>query len=396
VCQECRESDEGLLACDVCGHKQHRKCVGLKPKHFTMEIGYVCARCQISEAYIDEPSWTKRKVATPELIEMLQEATVTEAMAWEESTWRSMSFYIRYVIVWARQCRLDTRFVLPTTPFGAKELFEHVRREGRSWAFCRGLRSALSAWHVLAKKTDPFQDGSLKRFFNGLRKRVVSVVKPARPLRMSWLKKIRTWNYLNSDEAIAVRDAVTSGLEFIGIRRMSEIVVSGSGRTGLLIRDVKVTGKRVHLHIRGTKVDRFNDGNDVVLAAKPRSGFPLGEDVNRLLGMLEEEGQKGNLPLIQGTRGLNKSYGRRQFSGIRFTNWAARFKKLLQWAIGLKPDELKRYSTHSLRRGGCSHAFNQGASVEAIMALGAWSARSSFELYRFLAPKDMVKLTRAM
>jgi hypothetical protein len=30
------------------------------------------------------------------------------------------------------------------------------------------------------------------------------------------------------------------------------------------------------------------------------------------------------------------------------------------------------------------------------MALGAWSARSSFELYRFLAPKDMVKLTGAM
>ena len=79
------------------------------------------------------------------------------------------------------------------------------------------------------------------------------------------------------------------------------------------------------------------------------------------------------------------------------SEYRGRFKKLLEYALPeLTPADRAIYSTHSLRRGGVSWAFQQGVVYYHLQWHGSWLTGKSVEGYVEQAVAQLLAITAAM
>ena len=216
-------------------------------------------------------------------------------------------------------------------------------------------------------------------------------VQPKLPLPVAWLHKINM--YLDSgkrrvdgkaplDPAIALRDAALLTLGYVAMLRHSELVVNLRNTMGLRRCDIVFFGTTTRVFVRRRKNDPYGKGHTIWLPERTSSGIEIYARLRALvdyMGLPPDSPQ----PLFQGTR------KRGEFSGVRHQGAAARFKKCLLVAIGLPASAAGRYSMHSLRRGGCTHAYANGASIDSLMAIGAWQSHAAFAMYRAVTRGQM-------
>ena len=105
------------------------------------------------------------------------------------------------------------------------------------------------------------------------------------------------------------------------------------------------------------------------------SGFPVGAFVRQHVEGIKAAGAGGDQPLVsrgaKWARGIGLDWRREAFTELLryiLAEWAA-----AQNAVSM---EVTRYSSHSLRRGGATAAYEAGVPLETIMRHGRWRSNA--------------------
>ena len=158
---------------------------------------------------------------------------------------------------------------------------------------------------------------------------------------------------------------------FYSLARLSSLVPTTAGPVDAsrvpLLGDLTWRGNGVDLLIKwGKAAQDSKDGFWVPLKAVPRSSacpVALLRDLVRLNASLSRDAPLFSFP--QGPAGEAAGF---------FTEGSARgFLRNLLAGEGMSPDG---YTFHSLRRGGCSLAFEAGAALPDLQHLGGWRSRA--------------------
>jgi hypothetical protein len=253
-----------------------------------------------------------------------------------------------------------------------------------AWSTIEKNMCAVNAWHTSYDLPSPFT----KRMKAGTR-RMLGPQRSQQKLKLS-LKHLRLIlaHLSKSDTYANARDACWLVLAFFGFRRKSEIITDQHDTMGLRTEDVHLTPKGVVLNIRKAKNSQFS-GFSVLICNNTKSGINIRSIVHRHMRYLfKAEAFGQGLPFIQSTDITGNP------SGTRF-DYARRFKTLLAEALGWSEVMLKDYATHSLRRGGTTHAWKSGVNLDLIIAHGRWTS-NSWMLYRKLSSSAMISVSENM
>jgi hypothetical protein len=175
-----------------------------------------------------------------------------------------------------------------------------------------------------------------------------------------------------------------------GMLRRSNLVVGGLSLFGqakhITRGDVTVDPARYALCIavRFSKtLQHQNRVHTVWIQGDPRPSAPL-DPVRLWEGYVARAPAPATAPAFCFPEGAG-------VSPLTYGDLAACIKTLVR-LVGLDPSQ---YSTHSLRRGGATAAFQAGASPFAIKDAGDWRG-ATFEIYLSLSPGDKLRCTQLM
>jgi len=297
--------------------------------------------------------------------------TKVEAHSWAASTWASYGERIRRVQRIAGQLGIQ---LLPANRDNMRLLFGHMLERGATWQAMRAVRSAVIAWHTEHCLANPFIDTQLDRFFMGLARVASRQTKQKEGLAPELVFELLRQLSLRG-RPIDLRDAAWIVLGFFGLRRMSEILVNESDTMGFRRQDILFEEDGVvSLWIRRAKNDPYGEGSRVKISDDTASGV---RPVSILLryAQLLPQGQAPGTAFIQSTRGAQG------WSGLPYRHLRQRLKELLGELLGFDASRLAKYSSHSLRRGGCDYADRRGAPFRSLQELGCWKSGKSMRLY---------------
>mmetsp|Transcript_62707 Transcript_62707/g.130355 ORF Transcript_62707/g.130355 Transcript_62707/m.130355 type:complete len:182 (-) Transcript_62707:499-1044(-) len=174
------------------------------------------------------------------------------------------------------------------------------------------------------------------------------------------------------------------------MRRASECFISRAGAMGLRRDHVSyVRDSHVTLFLQAMKNDPYSRGNEVFLAWVTASGIPIGDTLQRYERRLEECWITQDAPFLLPTAGQGGFILPRSGRGFRPDACLRSGLKACFAEFG-DPVLLKRFSWHSLRRGGASHAWREGVDMRLLMAHGIWHTEAG--VLQYMAPDFTGKL----
>lgn len=367
------------LRCSDCQGSAHRSCLSLPASAFAGGW-FSCVRCSLTAAGLRQE---QRQGPVGNLVSSwisLSSRTVGESSAATYTTARQR--YLRF-------CRdiagVDEREIFPR---GKESDINHrlvclfITHASRTMAksTVEGTISALADWQrskglspAVSISGDHLVQRTLTQAFRcrgeNLRLRPTAPrEKPALPLYLLNELLVSAQSRAVAEpesRAERVQDACWLVLGFFGMLRRSEIA-------DLRVRDVQsyaVGG--VVLSIRSSKTDQQGTGASVCLAETSSSGFPVAAFVRHHLDGIRSSGAGGDQPLVsQGAKwpgGIGLRWRRETFT--------QRLRDLLSEVAAARnpaPFNATQFSSHSLRRGGATAAYEAGVSLEAIMRHGRW------------------------
>ena len=305
---------------------------------------------------------------------LLRAADSAFSSPWSLSTGRLYAYHIRRLVRASLALRLT---LLPmAAPAQVKIFFTHLATDLQwAWGTIAIARSAALAWHASAGVPHALRHPTVVSFFSALQRHLGT--RPAPPQRPLPFPEFLTLcrGLLRAPSLVHLRDLTMLLTCFIGMRRMSDVLVGRAGdrpHSGICCRDVDFSDPAcVSIHLHGMKNDPFGRGHVISFPNVTDSGLPVRQ-------VFVDYMTRGNLspastaPLIQGTVG---STGAR-LSGRPYASWSSRFRQLvtrfLPGHTGL--------STRSIRKGGASHAHTVGVDADHIRAVGCWDSEA-FNLY---------------
>lgn len=143
--------------------------------------------------------------------------------------------------------------------------------------------------------------------------------------------------------------------------------------------------KLVLVHVVKSKTDPLGEGQKVQVAAK-EPGQREFECPFRLLQRLWR-GRKPGAEHVFTDPATGK--------GLTTNTMLGRLRRYLQEVFEQQPDMAKQYGLHSARRGGATHAYRMGASMQEIKRQGRWKSDVVF-LYTVVSDQEALEVTRHM
>ena len=222
----------------------------------------------------------------------------------------------------------------------------------RTWALIHGIQAPTAS------------DAGLQYTIKGLTKLMRHQPKQAAPMTPSILSQIRTILELHDSFQLAVWSALLLG--FFLFLRSSNLVPKSENSFDttkqLTVDDIRMDGSAMLVSINWSKtIQSAERVLEIPLLAMP--GSPLCP-VTAVAQLLKSVPHKKGSPLLSYTD---------TFGNLRVLTYGqlSRSLKVLVQSVGLHPSQ---FTTHSLRRGGATFAFQSGVQGEAIQKMGDWSS----------------------
>lgn len=406
-CVKCKACTSAFLQCSQCDQAYCRPCLSVVDGGL-WDLNFSCPACMIeSEKWPEEDSYVKAMLT-------LAESTLnTMGSALRSSTWLAYHRCIGQLLEFGRTTR---RVVFPINDLHSANslamFLEHLRSCGFSWAKITHFRSAIRNLCRAGGLPDPWVAFPfLHGVCEGIKKR--SPGKPQRKEGLSanmvrillefWEKSEKIYRAAGQHRLAdtVLRHQVTVIMGFVGMRRKSEIFLSADGRLGLRIRHVSVVpGSHVRIFVAAMKNDPYDFGDDVVLAWVTNSGIKVGVTICRYLARLRQDGVRVDAPLVCPTH-----YEKGVYAGFVAPVAGKMFMPDDCLPKGLKlcfrefresPDFAKRFTWHSLRRGGATAAFNAGAGMKGVMSVGLWRSERGVAPYALAGFDVKLQTTKCM
>lgn len=203
-----------------------------------------------------------------------------------------------------------------------------------------------------------------------LLRRVSKTIGDAYTAADSWLLKL-----------LHLRDFAWLLISFFGFLRRSEAAA-------LLLSDIRFdtihNPPAVVVHIRKSKTDALSRGVDICLAWSTASGFMIGLYVQLYVTLLVNFGYPKDFPLFMAlgspsVLNLDCTVPR----PLRADTMSGRLQLYLKTLAQTHPElriDVKRFSAHSLRRGGATAAWLSGVPREVLAVHGRWKS-DAVDLY---------------
>ena len=294
--------------------------------------------------------------------QLILEAKVTQRKAYAFGTFNN------YYVQWVKYLRFCVYFSLQAFPATTSILVWYVQYVSRSLrahgSILASVAGAKKLHEFLGFSTDGFDGFFLKITLLGLHRSSTHVVKRAKPVTPSMLRRIHA--VTNHQDPV---EAVFWGcnlLAFLLLFRKSNLVpdtVNGfDGSKQLKHSDCLITDNKVIIGIRWAKNHQFRkELLTFPLAKLPSSVLCPAKAINNIRKLIpgNPNDHLFQLPNKQGS--------------LTYSRFQSIFReKLIK--IGLSKEESKRYSSHSYRRGGTTFNFLCGVPVEIIKLMGNWKS----------------------
>ena len=291
---------------------------------------------------------------------MKVDAKQTQRMAYELGT------YNNYYVQWVKYLKFCVYFSLQAFLATTSILVWYTQYISRSLKVHRSILAALAGvkklHEFLGMDTQGFHGFFLKITLLGLRKTNQHVVKQARPVTPSILKKIHlVTNHQDPVEAVFWGCSL---LGFLLLFRKSNLVpdtINGfNGNKQLRHGDCVITDTKVIVGIRWAKNEQFRrELLTFPLARLPNSVLCPAKAIQNIHRLIpaEQNNHVFQLPHNAGS--------------LTYAKFQDMFWKKLQ-KIGFSKQESSAFSSHSFRRGGTTFSFLCGVPVEKIKLLGNW------------------------
>mmetsp|Transcript_51105 Transcript_51105/g.103944 ORF Transcript_51105/g.103944 Transcript_51105/m.103944 type:complete len:344 (+) Transcript_51105:530-1561(+) len=321
--------------------------------------------------------------------------TRTRSLANKPGTWRLYQRCLREVIQFMRTTKMIIFPVVDDTT--AKSLclfFTHLKLKGTSWAKMATFRSALTNASRAAGLHNPWKRyPRLEELSAGLSRELTTPTTRREGMTIKMVKRViahieaqmekhtAAGNVKRADTAL--RNLVAICLGFFAMRRGSELWLNKSRRMGLRRCQVElVWGSHVVLFIQSMKNDTTAKGTEVVVAWVTASGVRIGDYIARLHHRLDECGipMTGPFFCATGTKGSDGFVVPARGKESRFNGILAKYLAQI-WSEFEDKELRKRFSWHSLRRGGASWAHRMRVDIRMIMGHGAWRSEAGVAPY---------------
>ena len=208
-----------------------------------------------------------------------------------------------------------------------------------------------------------------KKIIDGIRRQLKHKVKRARPITKEMLIKIQPWVNQKSRKQVAIWVAILFGFHLF-LRKCNLVPDNRkhNPRFQLSRRDLRYKKGVMLAHIKWSKTDQY--GEAPLNLPMVRNTKSLICPVSWCLFMIKR------MPAAS-KHNLFCYYLNRKVIPITYKDLTLQLRAWLR-NIGVKnPNE---FSSHSLRRGGATHAFRNGVPDLTIKTLGAW-ASSAYKRY---------------
>ena len=398
-CQGCGTSDIRCSGCQGCAH---RRCLLLPPTSFAGGW-FSCARCSLAAAGVrqDPQQGLMGSLVSKWIVLTSRAVGGSSATTFATARQRYLRFCVevagiaeREVFPHDRGCDVNHRlvclFITHAARTLAKSTIEGTISALADWQRSKGLNPAFSI------NEDPLVRLTLRQAFRcreGSLRQAATAPREKLALPLNLLNELLCWSQSQAmvepgSMSERVQDACWLVLGFFGMLRRSELAA-------LRVRDVQpADGGGIVLWIRSSKTDQQGVGATVCLAETSSSGFPVGSFVRHHVGRIKAAGAGGDQPLVsrgaKWTGGIGSSWRREAFT--------QRLRHILsEWAAARNPVpfEVTQFSSHSLRRGGATAAYEAGVSLEAIMRHGRWRS-NAVRTYIKESVRARMEVVRAM
>lgn len=407
TCDICHTVEATHVYCANCGLSFCRKCLVVDDAALWDMMSFECAGCIIeSVCHLDGGRNRNEK----KLIEMGSELIKTMAHVLRQSTWKLYKHCMRYVIDFQRRWKLVCFPVQDRSQARALCLFfQELKMEGVSWAKMAHFRCALTACSRAGDFPNPWKTWPmLEDLSTGLSKELRAPVRCKEGVTLTMVLRVLDYlfdQYLHynctsqqklSDAALC--DWVAIVFSWWGIRCASEMWLNKAWSLGLRIMHVTITqGQCITLHLQAMKNDATGRGTEVVIAWVTCSGVQIGYVLCLLLWRLHSCCIPDWGPLFCATDN-HKCGGFILPPPGSESRFSDHLKVHLQ-AVYEDFDEAgmqQRFSWHSLRRGGATHASRMGVPQKLVMGHGAWRSEAGIAPYVSADLMGKLSVTLAM
>jgi hypothetical protein len=297
--------------------------------------------------------------------------------------------------------------------WGLATFFAHLRHMGFSWGRICHYRSAIRSLHLAGRFPDPFISfPALSSTLEGLKRLVGMHVNRKFGLTIDMLIGILAF-LKNSEEVyrsagqtrnadVALRKQAILVLAFFFMKRGAECWLSRDGKMGLRRRHLSLfPGSHVRLEIQSMKNDVYGEGHTVDTCWVSGSGVLIGETLSRFLSRydncslppLSKLNEDSPLFLPVHPKG---GYYHTPGAVSCFASVVKDVLPLVFPEFKSNTELLKRFSFHSLRRGGASWAYRQGVPLKLIMGHGIWRSKQGIAPYLIANMEQRLAVTRVM
>ncbi len=244
--------------------------------------------------------------------------------------------------------------------------------------------NVIRLMHLEAGFQNPLEDWSLGLIMKGIKRKIGKPPQQKLPITVNILSEIRhTLDLTNSKQATFWCACIVA---FLGFFRKSTLLPKSAYKktSALLFSDMWMDEGTLFIKVRHTKTIQFGQRELVIPFVKSNTILC---PVNAMLHM------------VDGMVGHTIPHDQPLFSfvnkGILQFLTHNEFVKMLQSQLALCGYNVKMYSGHSFRRGGCSHAFNIGLSPLLIKLRGDWRS-DAYQRYISVSSIKQLEVARAM
>ena len=394
------------MRCVECTKHVCRKCLTLEPEA-AWDIEFCCPPCLVDGLFKlpcdDRPG--------PDyLLHLALQSLKSSSARLALSTWRSYHRCVQKVVEFmAKQGVVCFPVMTTALAQGCMLFFQHLRQNGATWSTMRTFRSAFKSFHVALGLPDPWiAFPILLMLTQGLQKQVSIPARPKVGLTIVMLKAILLYMDGNETELrlagqfnaadVLLRDAVALILGFFAMRRSDELFMNKEHTHGILQSHVVlVFASHVTLFVPAQKNDKLQQGHFVTLAWVTGSGVPIGAWILRLLRRLQSCGcLDPKVPLFLPTIG---HLGYRRVLVGRPVSKPQTLRKILPRVFHVfvtSPLLLSLFGWHSCRRGGATHGYHNGVTLDLLAPHGGWFTQQGLKAYTSAAFEQRLSVTLRM
>ena len=407
-CARCFVPGRAHLLCSRCPLAYCPSCLHID-RDAEWHLGWECPACAI-ECLVCLKPLSSNEVRLSALIDSVFEARGARL---RPSTWRLYHRCVEHVISFSQTYGILVIPVLnPACAWGLAAFFAHLRHMGFSWGRICHYKSALRSLHLAGDFPDPFISFPLlSATLEGIKRLVGMHVNRKLGLTIDML--IAMLAFLKSSEDayraagqtrnadVALRKQAILVLAFFFMKRGAECWLSRDGKMGLRRRHLTLfPGSHVRLDIQSMKNDVYGEGHTVDTCWVSGSGVQIGDILQWFLTRYDASVPPLTL-LTPDTPLFLPVHPRGGFYHTpgAVSCFAPVVKDLLPLVFAELRDNpalLRRFSFHSLRRGGASWAYRQGVPLKLIMGHGIWRSKQGIAPYLIASMEQRLAVTRVM